>query len=86
MVHYSRKAKFSDTYHSNSIIRYWVCVNGEAEKVSDDDIFDDLKLPNKFIILIEEKVNNKWQSDLLKKDIDKSSVSKEVDNENNEED
>ena len=81
----SRKAKFSDTYHSNSIIRYWVCVNGEAEKVSDDDIFEDLKLPNKFIILIDEKVNNKWQSDLLKKDIDKSSVSKEIDNENNDE-
>lgn len=81
----SRKAKFSDTYHSNSIIRYWVCVNGETEKVSDDDIFEDLKLPNKFIILIDEKVNNKWQSDLLKKDIDKSSVSKEIDNENNDE-
>jgi hypothetical protein len=35
MEHYSRKAKFSDTYHSNSIIRYWVCVKSEAEKVND---------------------------------------------------
>ena len=81
MEHFSRKAKFSDTFHSNSIIRYWVCVKSEAEKVNDDDVFEDLELPNKFIVLIDEKVNNKWQSDLLKKDIDKSTISKEVDNE-----
>ena len=80
MKRFSRKTKFSDTYHSNSNIRFLVYVNEEAEKVRDDDIFEDLNLPNKFIILIDEKVNNKWQSDLLKKE-----NSKEEDKENNEE-
>ena len=83
--HLSRKSKFSDAYHSNSNIRFLVCLKGEAEKVRDDDIFEDLNLPDKFIILIDERVNGKWQSDLLKKESEKSANSKDAENENNEE-
>ena len=81
---YSRKAKFSDTYQDNTNYRYWVCYKGEAERVGYDDIFEDLNLPDKFIVLLDEKVNNKWQSDLLNAKEKKLNTSKEDNNTNNE--
>ena len=51
--------------------------------MGDDDIFEDLNLPDKFVVLIDEKVNNKWQSENLTKK--KSINSKDDDNENSEE-
>ena len=84
---YSRKNKFADLYHSNLNCRYWIIQDGEIKKVGDDDIFEDLNLPDKFLVLIDEKVNNKWQSDLIKNnDKAKRKNSKEEDNENTDED
>ena len=84
---FSRKNKFADLYHSNLNCRYWIILDGEIKKVGDDDIFEDLNLPDKFLVLIDEKVNNKWQSDLIKnKDKAKRKNSKEEDNENSDED
>ena len=84
---YSRKNKFADLYRSNLNCRYWIILDGEIKKVGDDDIFEDLNLPDKFLVLIDEKVNNKWQSDLIKNnDKAKRKNSKEEDNENTDED
>ena len=84
---YSRKNKFADLYRSNLNCRYWIILDGEIKKVGEDDIFEDLNLPDKFLVLIDEKVNNKWQSDLIKNnDKAKRKNSKEEDNENTDED
>ena len=63
----SRKNKFSEIYQGKSTFRFWICRNGDFEKVEDDDIIEDLNLPENFIVLIDEKINNKWQSELLDK-------------------
>ena len=83
---YSRKNKFADIYRNNMNYRYWVILDGEIKKVGDDDIFEDLNLPDKFLVLVDEKINNKWQSELIKeKDKVKRKNSKVEDNENSEE-
>ena len=80
---HSRKDKFADTYNNRQPVQFWICPNGEPEKVGNDDIFEDLNLPEKFIVLVDEKVNNKWQSEQLKKKKsitsrdDKSEISEE---------
>ena len=82
---FSRKNKFADIYNNNNQpIQFWICPNGEPEKVGNDDIFEDLNLPDKFVVLIDEKVNNRWQSDQLNKK--KSITSKDGKSENSEED
>ena len=80
---FSRKNKFADIYNNNQPIQFWICPNGEPEKVGNDDIFEDLNLPDKFVVLIDEKVNNRWQSDQLNKK--KSITSKDGKSENSEE-
>ena len=81
---FSRKNKFADIYNNNNQpIQFWICPNGEPEKVGNDDIFEDLNLPDKFVVLIDEKVNNRWQSDQLNKK--KSITSKDGKSENSEE-
>ena len=80
---FSRKNKFTDIYNNHQPIQFWICPNGEPEKVGNDDIFEDLNLPDKFVVLIDEKVNNRWQSDQLNKK--KSITSKDGKSENSEE-
>ena len=80
---FSRKNKFADIYNNHQPIQFWICPNGEPEKVGNDDIFEDLNLPDKFVVLIDEKVNNRWQSDQLNKK--KSITSKDDKSENSEE-
>ena len=81
---FSRKNKFADIYNNHQPIQFWICPNGEPEKVGNDDIFEDLNLPDKFVVLMDEKVNNRWQSDQLNKK--KSITSKDGKSENSEED
>ena len=81
---FSRKNKFADIYNNHQPIQFWICQNGEPEKVGNDDIFEDLNLPDKFVVLMDEKVNNRWQSDQLNKK--KSITSKDGKSENSEED
>ena len=82
---FSRKNKFAEIYNNNNQpIQFWICPNGEPEKVGNDDIFEDLNLPDKFVVLMDEKVNNRWQSDQLNKK--KSITSKDGKSENSEED
>ena len=80
---FSRKNKFADIYNNHQPIQFWICPNGEPEKVGNDDIFEDLNLPDKFVVLIDEKVNNRYQSDQLNKK--KSITSKDGKSENSEE-
>ena len=84
-IPFSRKSKFSSILKTISIkqSRLWVCTKEAPKLVNDDDIIEDLDLPEKFLVLIDEKVNNKYQSDLINKE---SKNPKEVENENSEED
>ena len=82
--HYSRKAKFSEILQNKSNIRYWIYRHGEIEKVNDDDIFEDLNLPDKFIVLLDEKIDNKWQSEIIEKENNKLNNSKKEEKEDEE--
>ena len=57
-------------------MRFWRCFNGELNLAEMSNTLEDLELVDKVIILVEEKVNNIWQSDLEK---DRENIIKEND-------
>ena len=76
----SRKSKFSELYNNDNNHRFWIYIDGKLKKVNNNDTLEEYDLPKKCIVLIEEKINNKWQSELSKKDSLKSNTSREEEN------
>ena len=78
---FSRKTKFFEIAKAlNNMeindVRFWIFFNGELNLAEMSNTLEDLELVDKVIILVEEKVNNIWQSDLEK---DRENIIKEND-------
>ena len=80
---FSRKTKFSELAKriNNNIdinnIRFLVYYNDKIEIVKNNYTLEEYGITNKIIILVEEKVNNIWPSEKLKKDNNKYNKSRE---------
>ena len=71
---FSRKKKFLDIakMYNNNIdvnnLRFWVYSKDKFEKVGLNNSLEELGIENRGIVLIEEKLNNNWPSEKIKKD------------------